>query len=39
MVHIMDGSCEEGGENLQVREHGLGAEGDGLERWGVRETG
>lgn len=34
MVHIMNGSREEGGKNLQVREHSLGAESGGRREMG-----
>ena len=39
MVHVVDGSREEGSENLQVRKHGLGAEQGGQRKAGVRKIG
>lgn len=40
MVHVVDGSCEEGRENLQVCEHGLEVGQQGGHRdTGVRKIG
>lgn len=39
VVHVMNGSCKEGGKNLQVREHSLGAESQGRREMGEKDGG